>query len=149
MENLSNRNVQSMYSETHCVFEPWTFINNHLKIVQIIRPTTYFVTEIRGSNTEETLKNNFFALMKEVDMSCCGVSYNGVEIKENYPNAIFHCLHKYYRVNEKAKMYNDNRIVTRTRKLDDRGWKNVENLTKEEKINLDRLVKLEYILNDN
>jgi len=91
----------------------------------------------------------FFDTMKQVDLSCCGVSYNGLHIRENCEDAILHCKNRYYSINKKAKMYNHDRIVMRTSKLSDRGWTDIEFLKEEQLINFDRFKKLEYILNDN
>jgi hypothetical protein len=87
--------------------------------------------------------------MKQIDLSCCGVSYDGKTIKENYLNAIFHCNNRWYSINKKGKMYNDDRTISRTNKLDSRGWTNIDFLKPEQKQNLDRFKKLECILDDN
>jgi len=149
---LNGKDVQTMYSEMHCIFEPWTFINKNLKIVQIIRPSNVYLNDKR-SLIDNKLKAKidptvFFDLMKQVDLSCCGVSYDGNTIKENCEDAILHCQNRYYSVNETAKMYNKDRYIHRTTKLDDRGWTNISFLKDEQKINLDRFKKLESILND-
>jgi DNA-directed RNA polymerase subunit N (RpoN/RPB10) len=68
-------------------------------------------------------------LISNVDLSCCGVSYDGEKIYEDYPNAIVHCQSKVYSVNKSAKMYSERRINHRIHKLRDRGWEEIENKT--------------------
>ena len=58
-----------------------------------------------------------------VDISCCGVSYDGKHLYENYPNAVLHANSKTFSVNENAKMYIENRVIHRVFKLIERGWK--------------------------
>ena len=35
MSQLNGKEIHEMYKEIHCIFEPWTFINKNLKIIQI------------------------------------------------------------------------------------------------------------------
>jgi hypothetical protein len=161
IELLNGKELQEMYKDIHCIFEPWTFLkqtspDDDLKMVQIIRPSIDVKNDkdkIKLTNPDNSFnflnESGFFRLMKEVDLSCCGVSYNGKIIKENCQDAIKHCQWGYYLINKEARMYNESRILMRTSKLDGRGWTNIENLSNEQKINFDRNQKLEYILNDN
>jgi len=149
LPQLNGKEIQEMYKDIHCIFEPWSYINKNLKIVQLIRPSNLINQRSKDGKIQKINSAGFFNLMKEVDMSCCGVSYNGDIIKENCENAILHCQQRYYSVNTNAKMYQENRYLMRTNKLDDRGWKNIDYLKEEQKINLDRFQKLEYILDDN
>lgn len=123
---LSMKNVQQMYKDTHIIFEPWTFMNENLKIVQLIRPVSD-----KGFNNFDMNYHikNFFNIMKEVDMSCCGVSYDGETINENCPNAINHCRLKVYKVNKITKMYHRDRTFDRIDKLNNRGWVCIDNMT--------------------
>lgn len=142
MNLLNMKEIHEMYKDIHCIFEPRTFINKNLKIVQLIRPTpTLFPVE-------NYFSKDFFELMREVDLSCCGVSFNGLHIRENCPDAVLHCQNGYYSINNKAKMYNENRNIMRTEKLKGRGWKDIAFLKDEELIDLDRFKKLECILNE-
>jgi len=160
LPEINGKDIQSMYSEIHYIFEPWNFMNKNFKRVQIIRPTHDKEDTIKNSviysdydgkpipNFKFVNSSGFFETMKQVDLSCCGVSYNGKEIKENFQDAILHCRYKYYVENKNAKMYNPNRCCSRKSKLSDRGWVDVDFLNEEEKINFERLKKLEYILDD-
>ena len=76
-------------------------------------------------------------------MSCCGVSYDGSKLNEDYPNAILHCQSKVFSVNKNAKMYSEKRFLFRKYKLEDRGWKEVENTSW-----VNRDLKMERIFND-
>ncbi|MCK9446676.1 hypothetical protein M0Q50_07420 [bacterium] len=125
-DKLSMKNIQQMYKDTHIVFEPWTFMNNNLKIIQLIRP----VSDMKFNNFNMNYHTKqFFDIMKQVDMSCCGVSYDGEGINENYPNAINHCRLKFYKINPNAKMYNKDRIFDRKYKLNSRGWTCIDDMT--------------------
>jgi hypothetical protein len=149
MLELNGKEIQDMYREIHCIYEPWTFINNDLKIVQIIRPAGTFENQKFDDHLMTYFNpTSFFNTMKQVDLSCCGVSYNGNIVKENCTNAIVHCMNHYYFTNETAKMYKLERTTARQSKLNNRGWTNIEYLNDEQKINLDRFIKLDYILND-
>jgi hypothetical protein len=80
-------------------------------------------------------------LISNVDFSCCGVSYDGDEVYEDYPNAILHAQSKVFSVNTFAKMYSHKRAQHRKVKLQNRGWKEIENTTE-----VNRDLKLQNIL---
>ncbi len=73
------------------------------------------------------LKEAFVELIANVDISACGVSYDGEHLYENYPGAVLHAKSKIFSVNERAKMYIERRIIHRTGKLIDRGWEHLSN----------------------
>lgn len=155
---LNGKEIHEMYKEIHCIFEPWTFMNKNLKIIQIIRPAVSKEESMKKSIKNSDFNNKpvpnfnfinsvgFFDTMKQVDLSCCGVSYNGLHIRENCEDAILHCKNRYYSVNKNAKMYNQGRTISRESKLNDRGWTNIEFLKEEQLINLDRFKKLDKML---
>ena len=62
-------------------------------------------------------------LLSQVDISACGVFYDGRHIVETHPGAIEDCLNKQFRVLESNAMYQQNRIIIRIEKLEKRGWK--------------------------
>lgn len=132
MEMLNGKDLQEMYSEIHIINEPHTWIKGN-KIVQLIRPSNWKVSngvsnsfpKIDSSLYEEGFRD----LISNVDLSCCGVSYDGENLYEDYPNAIVHCQSKVYSVNKSAKMYSERRINHRIHKLKDRGWKEIESKT--------------------
>ena len=134
MEMLNGKDLQEMYSEIHIINEPHTWVKGK-KIVQLIRPAL----GLDGSD-ESIYRKGFKDLISNVDLSCCGVSYDGETLYEDYPNAIIHCKIKVYSVNKFAKMYSRKRIHHRTEKLQNRGWKLVENVT-----NVNRDMKIERI----
>ena len=120
IEMLNGKDLQEMYSEIHVINEPKTWIKGK-KIVQLIRPSVGF------ADSPEAYKIGFTDLIANVDLSCCGVSYDGETLHEDYPNALLHCQSKVFSVNKKAKMYSHKRISHRIHKLTDRGWEEIEN----------------------
>jgi N-acetyl-beta-hexosaminidase len=137
MEMLNGKDLQEMYSEIHIINEPHTWIKG-TKIVQLIRPSNFVSNEIDSSLYEEGFRD----LISNVDLSCCGVSYDGENLYEDYPNAIVHCQSKVYSVNKSAKMYSERRINHRIHKLKDRGWEEIENKT-----NVNRDMKINVLFN--
>lgn len=103
-----------MYKDIHVISRPDTWIKNN-KIVQLIRPAI-------KTNSEEIYQKSFVELIKNVDISCCGVSYDGEYIYENCKNAILHCESGHFMINEKAILYSSNRTNERKEKLISRGW---------------------------
>jgi len=113
LNSLNGKDFQSLYLDIQCIFEPRTYINKNNKIVQIIRP-----------NFQKPPSDKLFLdSLREVDLSCCGVSFNGKVIKENCPNSIEDCKNMIYTVYKNNKMYNESRFIQREQKLIDRGWK--------------------------
>ena len=135
-ENLTMKDVYSMYKDIKCIFEPITYTKNN-KIIQLIRPT--------GSH-DFTI---YWDLLKNVDLSCCGVSLSYIGLTEHINNAILHCQFNTFIINEHAKMYNKNRIYPRIDKLNKRGWIEYKLLDKDKKQKLDLIInrtkKLERI----
>lgn len=118
---LYNRDTLEMYKGIRLISEPLTFLNPNRKIIQIIRPTF--------KNTVKDYVNSYVSLIKNVDISCCGVflEFNGKELilKEACKNAIVHSLSKTYEINNWAKLYNNDRTAFRDHKLTGRGWTNL------------------------
>jgi hypothetical protein len=132
MEMLNGKDLQEMYSEIHIINEPHTWIKGK-KIVQLIRPA--FGVEGRD---EQFYRQGFKDLISNVDFSCCGVSYDGETLYEDFPNAIVHCQNKVFSVNMSAKMYSQKRAQHRKVKLETRGWKEIkdsDSLNRDLKIN--------------
>ena len=121
MEMLNGKDLQAIYSEIHIINEPHTWIKGK-KIVQLIRPVVF-------DNNEVGYEEGFRDLISNVDFSCCGVSYDGETLYEDYPNAIVHCQSKVFSVNMNAKMYSQKRAQHRKVKLETRGWKEIESKT--------------------
>jgi hypothetical protein len=136
MEMLNGKDLQEMYSEIHIINEPHTWVKGK-KIVQLIRP----VIPIKRDSDLRYYEIGFRDLISNVDFSCCGVSYDGDEVYEDYPNAILHAQSKVFSVNTFAKMYSHKRAQHRKVKLQNRGWKEIENTTE-----VNRDLKLQNIL---
>ena len=120
---LYDQDTLNMYKGIRIISDPWTFINNDKKIIQIIKP------HFRESND---YRNKYMELIKNVDISCCGVylEHNGYDIvlMEACKNAIVHCLSKVFEINEWAQLYNRDRTCDRINKLESRGWFNLNNI---------------------
>jgi predicted nucleotidyltransferase len=139
MEMLNGKDLQEMYSEIHIINEPHTWVKGK-KIVQLIRPAKTFTNNAVGTFNDKWYHQGFTELISNVDFSCCGVSYDGDEVYEDYPNAILHCQCKVFSVNKQAKMYSQKRATHRKVKLQTRGWKEIENT-----LEANRNLKLEQI----
>lgn len=117
MPSLVPKDIASLYTDIHVINEPHTWIKES-KIVQLIRPVVYTTNKI----DEKTYSQGLSDLVANVDMSCCGVSYDGSTLFEDFPNAIIHCQNKVFSVNMRAKMYSEKRAQHRKIKLEERGW---------------------------
>lgn len=131
-EHLNGKDLQEMYSDVHVICEPHTWIKGD-KVVQIIKPSG----GLEGVSSYTELFNR---LLENVDLSCCGVSYDG-ELHEDFKNAIVHCKNRVFSVNSLAKMYSYKRISHRVAKLEGRGWSKIENT-----IEKNRDLKLNLVL---
>jgi len=107
-------------------------------MVQLIRPVNpnKSVDELK----ESSLRLAFTNLIANVDISACGVSYDGKHLYENYPAAILHAKEKVFSVNEKAKMYIERRIIHRTGKLIERGWVKLIDIIDQRDIKINQLL---------
>lgn len=140
VESLTPKDLSSIYHDIRVINEPHTWLKG-TKIVQIIRPVSTFTNP--GDTTQEVYESGFINLIQNVDMSCCGVSYDGESVYENYPDAISHCRNKVFEVNTDAIMYSPKRFLHRKYKLLDRGW---EELSSKSDF---RNLKLDSILDNN
>jgi len=136
MDSLIPKDLSSIYKDIKIINEPRTWMKG-TKIVQLIRPVN------RRANT---YKEGFINLIQNVDISCCGVSWDGKKLYENYPDAIAHCQSLVFNVNEKANMFSINRTYMRCCKLEDRGW---SNLNKINTISISRDLRIHSLLNGN
>lgn len=132
---LSSYEIGQIYTIQGVINEPKTFIKGD-SMVQLIRPVTTKTNPnklpildqvIIDKFKAQYLKEAFVDLIANVDISCCGVSYDGKNLYENYPAAVLHAKAKIFSVNDKAKMYIERRIIHRTGKLCDRGWVQLTN----------------------
>ena len=120
--DLFDQDTLNMYEGLRLIAEPWTFINNNKKIIQIIRPS------FRDSISD--YDKSYINILKNVDISCCGVFLeiqdNELRLRESCRNGIIHCLTKTFEVNEWSKLYNKNRTIVRESKLKSRGWRDLK-----------------------
>lgn len=132
---LSSYEIGQIYTIQGVINEPKTFIKGD-SMVQLIRPVSTKTNPnklpildqvIIDKFKAQYLKEAFVDLIANVDISACGVSYDGKNLYENYPAAVLHAKAKIFSVNEKAKMYIERRIIHRTGKLIERGWEHLSN----------------------
>lgn len=123
---LHTKDLSSIY-DMSVISDPHTFINKNHKVIQLIRPRFKNVKDHSSYKAEyDNYQMIYHKLLSNVDISCCGVSYDGKDLYENYEGAIQHCLYKLYDVNSGAMMYNDKRISHRIAKLEERGWERAD-----------------------
>ena len=150
MESLTPKDLNSLYSDISIINEPRTWMKGS-KIVQLIRPVIHKKLSDKELKVDSTLidddeihyESGFIDLIQNVDISCCGVSWDGETLYENYPNAILHCQNRIFYVNTKAKMYSYRRASFRKEKLISRGWENIDNL-----LNTQRDLRIDSILSE-
>ena len=121
MESLTPKDLSSVYTDIHVINEPRTWMKG-TKIVQLIRP----VIRVKRDSDLRYYEKGFVDLIQNVDISCCGVSWDGVHLYENFPNAIAHCQNLSFYVNRRAKMYSEKRSSMRSYKFIERGWRKIE-----------------------
>ena len=135
MDSLVPKDLASIYNDIRVITEPHTWIKDN-KIIQLIRPST----QMSRNLPMEIYKQGFNLLISNVDISCCGVSWDGKVLYEDYKGAIVHCQSKVFSVNNKAQMYSHKRILHREDKFLKRGWEKIEQDSQ-----IDRELKLELI----
>ena len=121
MESLAPKDLSSIYTDIKVINEPRTWMKG-VKIVQLIRP----VIRVTRDSDLRYYERGFVDLIQNVDISSCGVSWDGENLYENYPNAIAHCQNFSFYINKNAKMYSHSRSVMRSYKFIERGWKQIE-----------------------
>ena len=134
-EDLLPKDLSSIYSDIHVITEPHTWVKND-KFIQLIRPAGSFTHGVATDPTGDLYKNMFNNLIKNVDISSCGVSWDGKELFEDYKGSIIHCQNKVFYVNKRASMYSTKRIIHRIDKFEKRGWEQIE-----QNVSLDRDLK--------
>lgn len=135
LESHHPKDLASIYSDLNVISEPRTWIKvgssgqiTTSKIVQLIRPTLSHKLASLGSSIKMNgvYKNIFNNLIENVDISCCGVSWNGTDIIENCKDAIIHCITKTFVINYGAAMNSNKRIEHRKAKFISRGWTHID-----------------------
>jgi len=122
MESLTPKDLSAIYTDINVITEPHSWVKGD-KIVQVIKPAT------SCKLSESDYIKSFTNLISNVDISCCGVSYDSEDFYENFTNAIIHIQSKVFSVNKSAMMYSEKRIHHRIAKFIDRGWTQIENVT--------------------
>ncbi len=122
MDQLHGKDLGKVYADIGIISEPWTFVRGG-RIVQLIRPSIHR-DAIR--NKGEFFRKNFVRLIQNVDLSCCGVSWDGNSLYENVPNAVAHCMARRFETDKGSAMYSKKRTLARAHKLMDRGWTEIQ-----------------------
>jgi hypothetical protein len=141
--DLYDIDTLSMYHGISLISEPWTFMNKNKKIIQIIRPRW-----IGQRSIEKNYQEAYYDLIKNVDISCCGVFIENqsrdITLKEACKDAIINCLSRTYEVNTWSKLYNTNRVIMREHKLSIRGWLCLNEIISDNKklLKKQRLIKI-------
>ena len=141
MDNLQPKDLSSIYTDIRVINEPHTWMNGD-RIIQLIRPSinnTSHRRRYRGEKIDEYYIQGFNELISNVDISCCGVSWDGKVLFEDFKGSISHCQNKVYSINKNAKMYSEKRILHRLSKFDKRGWREIEvgtNINRDLKLNI-------------
>lgn len=129
MLDLVKQDTLNMYKGISVIAEPWTLMNDHKKIIQIIRPRYDGAPRITRDEHLTRYQIAYYNLIKNVDISCCGVFLENldktVKLREACKNGIINCLTKTFEINEWSILYNSNRTLFREHKLTSRGWKNI------------------------
>jgi hypothetical protein len=129
--DLYDVDTLNMYKGISIIEEPWTFMNDDKKIIQIIRPRYNGYPTIKKNDPGHTsgYKLAYYNLIKNVDLSCCGVFLENldgnIKLREGCKSAIVHCLTKTFKIQEWSKLYEKNRTMNREYKLTSRGWENL------------------------
>jgi hypothetical protein len=149
IESLTPKDLSSVYSEIQIINEPRSYVKGS-KVVQVIRPRFNTSNMVSQAQKYEEYKNSLDHLVSNVDISCCGVSYDGRRLRESVTNAILHCKNRVFEVNDGALMIVNtrsgiDRLSMRKHKLLDRGWKEID---KKERVVVNRDLRVGDILDD-
>lgn len=125
--DLIKPDLNAIYKDIRFIFEPLTYINNNLKIVQLIRPHNNNVQN-RPPNEFNLVRQNYYSLLTNVDLTSSGLFYDGEELYESINYSYIHCKMKVYEKIPHAMMFNSIRTHFRGEKLRDRrGWSEFKN----------------------
>lgn len=144
----------NMYKDISMIAEPWTLMNEHKRIIQIIRPRYDGGPNTKFGDNEIKYQKAYYNLIKNVDISCCGVFLENlgdtVKLREACKNGIINCLTNTFEINDWSLLYNYNRTSFREDKLKKRGWVNLNdkvydfpwNNSKQELLQTNRKMKI-------
>ena len=150
-EGLIPKDLASIYSDIHVISEPHTWTKKD-KVVQLIRPAKNeklapYGTTISDAAHRKVYGQIFINLIENVDLSCCGVSWDGEKLYEHCPEAVHHCLTKVFTTNFGA-MYSERRHIHRRAKLESRGWRSITTISDHRDIKIEAVLsqkQIEYI----
>jgi hypothetical protein len=111
-EDYTKNDIASLYTDIHIIFEPFTYFKGAKKI-QLIRPAP--------GNPEDYI-STFLSILSNVDLSCCGIYYDGRLLKESCLDSMYHIINKDMILIPKATMYNEKRVNNRIYKLEQKHW---------------------------
>lgn len=109
---LCTKDWNSLYSDISIINEPHTWTKGD-KIIQLIRP---------AGNPLGGYRKSFLNVLQNVDILCCGVSFDGENLYENKEGAISNCLSHKLTLCNSSSMYDIKRTDKRVYKLESRGW---------------------------
>ena len=132
-----------LYKDIKCIFEPKTFVKDG-KIVQLITPSTYNLNNFNKTKKEISLmlQENFFRILKNVDLSSSGIVYDGKCLYESVKGSIDLIKSKKYYTLKHSLMYNNDRIIFRKHNLLNKQWTEI-NL--KDNLVYERLLKISSI----
>ncbi len=129
LEEMYKAPLEKLYTGIKIISMPLTFTKGE-KIIQLIFPVT-------PDGYEKSHKN----LISNVDISCCGLSYNGLHVYEDVEDAYLNAIEKTFRVCKDHKMYCQDRIHMRIRKFLDRGFVEITTKDKERINRIENIIK--------
>lgn len=124
-DEFVKRDLERLYSEISVISVPHTFIKGK-SIVQLIRPRVNINRNDAFHIKKSLYEKNFIKLLQNVDISCCGVSWDGENLYQNLKDSVLHCKNKVFFINNGSLMLTK-RLDHRRYKLLDRGWKEIKN----------------------
>jgi hypothetical protein len=148
---INSKDILNMYDDIHVIFEPKTFINSNGKKIQFIRPSLKFLTPqivSKSISNFDSMSYSFISLLKNVDLSCCGIFWDGENIYESFIGSVIHCVEKKFMVLPNNTMYNKKRIEDRKRKMTQE--KSFDEIMSQNSSNIrrERLLKLNEIFTE-
>lgn len=129
--------MKSIIDSTNLVY-PWSSEKEKRNVPENLNKLISIHVDPTFKYKEQILNLNL--IVNNVDISCCGISYCPSRgLVEHHFGAIYHSLKKIYSLNPEAIMYNENRIYQRVKKMDDKGFKLID---ESNLIKLNRAIKL-------
>lgn len=115
--DLFSKDILNMYNEIHIIFEPKTFVNSNGKKIQFIRPSIVNLARNFSVGEFDYMLYSFINLLKNIDLSCCGLFWDGDELFESYVGSVKQCEERKFIELPRNSMYNRRRIDERKHKM--------------------------------